>query len=237
MNPLRWIVLAGVLFAAGPTPSVTPACGLGPPPGSPEFAAYHRTLAEEEQRNGYRRVCDADLTRWKLVDRFDPLSKVLQGLPFQPVALGATPFARMQSLGGMTETMGGPTSRLYRGFRQADGRTVILMEQDTSADGVRMYRSPDDQPERINGLPARLMVFQAPSGDAVSVLSWMEGMRWYELWIDANVVVQGTRAQLFGLARSLPKSVPSNSYRPEVFRDSDGTPIELPFTAAALPPD
>jgi len=40
-------------------------------------------------------------------------------------------------------------------------------------------------------------------------LNWVEGRRDIQLWIDANVVRQPLREQLFALAASLPKSVPA----------------------------
>jgi hypothetical protein len=92
-----------------------------------------------------------------------------------------------------------------------DGRLLTLFEHDMSADGSSMQRDPADEPERINGLPARLIVLQGESGKAVSVLSWLEGRRYLELWLDANVVLTHTRPQLMALAASLPKSVPAKA--------------------------
>jgi hypothetical protein len=66
-----------------------------------------------------------------------------------------------------------------------------------------------NKPERINGLPACLVVMQASSGKAVSSLTWKEGRRSYDLWMDANVTVGQLRPQLFALAASLPASVPA----------------------------
>ena len=61
---------------------------------------------------------------------------------------------------------------------------VTLFEHDMSADGSRSWRDPKDEPERINGMPARLVVMEAASGKAVSLLSWFEGRRGYQLWVD-----------------------------------------------------
>jgi hypothetical protein len=97
-----------------------------------------------------------------------------------------------------------------------------------SADGSQSARAPKDEPERINGLPARLVVMQAGAGKAVSFLSWREGRRYYELWIDANVVLEKTRPQLFMLAASLPKSVPARPHEPDLIPirlGPDGMPI------------
>ena len=43
------------------------------------------------------------------------------------------------------------------------------------------------QTEQVNGSPAQLTVMQAPSGKAVSFLSWIQGRRSYELTISINV--------------------------------------------------
>ncbi|MBA5689851.1 hypothetical protein [Rugamonas apoptosis] len=105
---------------------------------------------------------------------------------------------------------------------------MTLFEHDMSADGTHAYRRPEDEPERINGLPARLVVLQAPSGKAVSVLSWTEGRRAYELWMDANVVLEKKQAQFFALAASLPKSIPAKPDEPESEKPmlgSDGMPV------------
>jgi hypothetical protein len=109
-----------------------------------------------------------------------------------------------------------------------DGHELTLFEDDMSSDGIRMWRDPKDEPERINGLPARLGIFQAGSGKAVSVLSWTEGRRYYELWINANVARTSLRDQLFTLAASLPASVPACPNEPvpkPLHFGPDGMPI------------
>ena len=76
-------------------------------------------------------------------------------------------------------------------------------------DRARTYRRPEDEPDRINGLRARLIVMEVKQGQAVSHLPWVEGRRSYELWMDPNVAREPLRAQLCALAASLPKSVPA----------------------------
>ena len=155
-------------------------------------------------------VCDGDLARFDI--SFQPLARATRDLAFQPVDLTHTPFARLESLGGRAERLMDVPSRLYRGFRLPDGHVLTLSEQDMSADGSSTWRDPKDEPERINGLPARLTVLEAPSGSAVSHLSWVEGRRYYELWVDANVErepLRPLRNELFALAGSLPRSVGS----------------------------
>lgn len=191
---------------ARPAPSGT-SCGLGLPPGAPGFAEAQAQLALEVKTNGYLKVCEANLERYRIA--FQPSAPIMASLPFQPVNLSGTQFAHFKSLGAMIEPDNTSRTRLYRGFRMPDGHTVTLFEQDMTVDGTSTWRAPQDEPERINGMPARLSVFQAPSGNAISHLSWVERRRAYELWIDANVVDTPLRKQLFALAASLPPSVPA----------------------------
>jgi hypothetical protein len=128
------------------------------------------------------------------------------------------------------------------------GRAVTLFEHDMSVDGSSTWRNSEDEPERINGLPAQLTILQAPSGNAISHLSWVEQRRSYELWIDANVVNSPLREQLFALAASLPPSVPGcpNEVPPKPVRlGADGFPayepapreieMDVTFTASTRP--
>jgi hypothetical protein len=217
-----------IFSIASPNPDI--ACGLGLPPDSPGFAESRARLAEEAERNGFVQMCEAGLARYDIPAGLKPMS-TMAGLAFTPADLAATPFAKLTSLGGVAEAVNDVRSRLYRSFRTPDGRTITLFEHDMSADGSRMYRNPKDEPEKINGLPARLMVMQARPGKAVSVLSWKEGRRYYEIWMDANVVLENRRPQLFALAASLPASVPARLHEPELSPDvigPDGLPIESP---------
>lgn len=228
------MLLAGTaLYAActwaGPSIENTVSCGLGLPPGSRGYAEAEAQKELEARTKGYRRVCDANLDRYRIA--FAPLAEATANLAFQPVDLSGTPFARFVSLGGKSETESDVLSRLYRGFRTPDGHIVTLFEHDMSADGSISARNPQDEPERIHGLPARLMVFQTPAGKAVSHLSWLEQRRWYELWIDANVVATPLREQLFSLASSLPASLPAcpNERLPEPIQiGPNGLPIVEP---------
>jgi hypothetical protein len=159
------------------------------------------------QRNGFERVCPGDLARFDIGFLPDPIAT--RKLAFTPVDLSHTPCARLEGLGSRAETVVDVRSRLYRGFRTPDGHRLTLFEQDMSADGSTSWRDPKDEPERINGLPARLVVLEEPSGKAVSLLSWKDGRRDYQLWIDANLVREPLRDRLFALAASLPHAVPA----------------------------
>lgn len=214
------------LALAGPASTATLSCGLGLPPGAPGHAEAEARLAREAEQNGYRRVCDGNLDRFRIA--FRPPATTMADLPFQPVDLSATPFARFVSLGAALDRGNTARSRLYRGFRTPEGHTVTLLEHDLSVDGTSLARAPRDEPERINGLPARLSVFQTPAGKAISHLSWLERRRFYELWIDANVAGTPLRGQLFALAAALPPSVPGcpNEVPPKPPRlGADGFPV------------
>jgi hypothetical protein len=188
------------------------------------------THAAVTRKNGFERVCESDLARWHV--SFLPNAIATRNLAFTPVDLTHTPFAGFESLGSRAETVVDVRSRLYRGFRMPDGHRVTLSEQDMSADGSTSWRDPKDEPERINGLAARLVVMEDPSGQAVSLLSWMEGRRDYQLWIDANIAREPLRGQLFALAASIPHAVPAcpNEPPPKQMRfDADGRPVEEPM--------
>jgi hypothetical protein len=230
------IGLIGYAMLSERVAAADPRCGLGPPPGTPAFTEEQRRQEQEVERQGYLSVCEANLERYDITPQLKPLAEVSAGLAFQPVDLAQTPFATFESLGGMQETVGDVRSRFYRSFRTANGRTLTLFEHDMSADGVQMYRDPKLEPERINGLPARLVVLQAGKR-AVSVLSWTEGRRAYELWLDVNVVLEHQRQPFFDLAAALPKSIPARPnepQRPPMKIGPDGMPIiEMPRTLPA----
>ena len=225
MRGIFGVILSVLVFncSARPAPE---SCGLGLPPDAPGYAEAEARADAEVRREGFLRVCDANLERYNIV--FGPIASAKFGLAFEPVDLSHTAFSQLRDLGGNAEAIGDIKSRLYRGFRLPGGQTLTLFEHDMSADGSRSGRNPKDEPERINGLPARLVVLQAPSGRAVSNISWLEGRRFYELWIDANVARHPMRATLFALAASLPASIPGcpNEPKPEPFLlGPDGVPI------------
>ena len=205
-------------------------CGLGLPPSAVGFAKQEAQRESEEKTNGFLRVCEANLQRYSVT--FFPMAAATLGLDFEPADLRNTSFAKLDSLGGRPETVSDTQSRLYRGFRTPEGYKLTLFEHDMSADGSSMWRDPKDEPERVNGLPARLSVFQASSGRSVSVLSWLEGRRYYEIWLESNAARNPMRARLFELASSLPVSVPACPNEPPPKRAAlgpDGFPIDEPM--------
>lgn len=202
--------------------------------GYQEYACQTSRSSQFRQADAFEHVCPGDLARWDV--GFVPNFIATRNLAFTPVDLAHTPFAGLESLGARAETAIGVRSRLYRGFRLPDGHRLTLYEEDMSSNGITTRRAPEDEPERINGLPARLVVMEDPSGKAVSMLSWVEGRRDYQLWIDANVARVPLREQLFALAASLPRSVPAcpNEAPRAVMRKTLLSPA-LPASAASPP--
>ncbi|MEH6434171.1 hypothetical protein [Massilia sp. DD77] len=190
------------------------------------------TGASQVRKDGGEQVCAIALERYDI--SFGSIERATRKLAFTPVDLTRTPFAQLDALGGTAEYIAGQPSRLYRGFRTGDGHRLTLFEHDMSVDGTRAWRDPKDEPERINGLPARLIVLVDGAGAAVSHLSWFEGRRAYELWVDANVIGTPLRARLFALAASLPPSVPGcpDEVPPKPWQvGPDGFPVDEPMPA------
>ncbi|WLI91120.1 hypothetical protein Q4S45_08370 [Massilia sp. R2A-15] len=106
----------------------TPSCGLGSPPDAPGFAEAHAQASAEDKRYGHLPECDANLDRYHIA--FLPAAD--QGQSGVPTGdLARTQFAHFESLGAMVDPDKSTRSRLYRGFRMPDGRTVTLFERTT----------------------------------------------------------------------------------------------------------
>lgn len=230
-----WIACVGTLAMAaqampGAGPASTEACGLGLPPDAAGFAQQEEQRASEEKKNGFSRVCESNLLRYSVT--FVPMAAATRDLDFTPVDLRSTLFAKLECLGGRAENVADTQSRLYRGFRTPEGQVLTLFEHDMSADGMSMWHDPKNEPERVNGLPARLIVWQASSGRAVSVLSWLQGRRYFEIWIESNAAHNPMRARLFELADSIPPSIPACPNEPPPKRYAlgpDGFPVDEPM--------
>jgi hypothetical protein len=203
-------------------------CGLGPPPGSAAFEDHERLQDQQRRALGYVLVCEGDLRRFDYASRAEPLEKATRRLAFTPVPLESTPFQGFRALGGRPDHFGqsGP-SALHRTFRTPQGNFVDLFEWDMSVAGGQVMVRADLQTDHVNGAPAQLIVVQAPSARAVSILSWTEGRRRYELSIDANVRTSNVSPTLMQLASSLPKSVPARMNEPEL-RWPPGPPLPQP---------
>lgn len=191
-------------------------CGLGPPPGSAHFEQHERLQDQQRRALGYVLVCEGDLRRFDYASRAGSLDRATDRLAFTPVSLDSTPFRGFRALGGMPDHFGdGGASALHRTFRSPLGYVVDLFEWDMSVVGGEIKNGADLQTEQVNGAPAQLTVVQVPSGKAVSILSWVEGRRRYELSIDVNVKKLTISPTLIQLASSIPKSVPARLNEPE----------------------
>ena len=213
IHPIATALLCGAMFlfaplegSAQPAPQVS--CGLGPPPGSPGFAELEQLQEQQRAALGYSLVCDENLRRYDHVAAAQPLPLVMARLAFQPVALENTPFREFEMVGGVPDLPAeAGASALHRIFRTAAGQVIDLREWDLSVLSAEVFSKRELQTQQVNGAPAQLLVVQAPSGRAVSLLAWVEGRRRYELSIDTNVVAAPPSPTLQALAASLPKSV------------------------------
>lgn len=236
----RWLLTAGAFVVVASSATTLLAkkrqydCSV-----DPSRTAEARDM--QVRRDGVKRVCEGDLARFDM--SLGAIEGAVGKLAFAPVDLTRTPFSTFEALGGGVETVNGIRSRLYRGFRTAEGQRVILFEHDMSVDGTRVRRDPEDEPERVNGLPTRLIVLEDSTGAAVSHLSWVEGRRSYELWMHANVITTASRERLFALAASIPRSTPGcpNEVPPKQLRmgadgfPADDDPMPQTLSAAEMP--
>lgn len=214
---------------------------LGPPPGSPGFAEYIARQEQQRQATGYVTVPEDRLRRYDYEQAARPLSEIVN-LDFTPVDLRGTALAGFELLGGSADHFdGNRASALHRTFRTPSSAVLDLFEWDMSAHGGSVTADPSRQTERVNGLPAGLFIMQAPSGRAVSILSWTEGRRWYQLMIKANVKTTDLSPGLTDIANSIPKSVPARLIEtpagpPGLLEFPPELPPALPGFPPALPP-
>ena len=184
-------------------------CGLGPPPGTTNYAEHERKQTKQRTELGYLLVCEDNLRRYDYLARAKRLEEVLPRLAFKPVSLDATPFSQMKAAGGFADYFSdGRAAGIHRTFKAPAGRIIDLLEWDMSVSGGSVKSQQSLQTERVNDSPAQLTVVQTESGKAMSILSWVEGRRYYELSIDMNVSATGI-SNFIQLARSIPRSVPA----------------------------
>ena len=225
--PISLVVLVSLALAQDEGLS----CGMGPPPGLPEYEQHRQAQEHRRHTFGYMLACEDDW-RFNHASNAEPLDKATRRLAFTPVSLESTPFRDFETLGGRPDFSGdaGPAA-LHRTFRTPQGNIVDLREWDMSVGGGQIMFIADLQTELVNGSPARLTVMQAPSGKAASFLSWIEGRRSYELTISVNVKTSSPLPTLTQLANSLPKSVPARPGEAESpFRFSLPAPVASPPT-------
>jgi len=149
-------------------------------------------------------VCEGDLGKFRRHSRSIPIDTAKSQLEFKPINLNETLFAKLKSLGGMSESSFGKRSIFYRFFEDQRGRKITLFEQDMSVNGLQAHRLPQYEPYRVHGLPARFVIFKASSGEAVSFLDWVDRNKIYQIWVDEVSLHEETRSYIFLLAESLP---------------------------------
>lgn len=208
------LIAAGACARAGAQAMVTVSdCGFGPPPGSPDFAARKARHAAEVRERGYESVCESYFQPGERPWRSGPLEDAK--LAFQPLDLAHTPFAGFDGEGYDVDSINHKNTMLYRRFALPDGHHLVLFEHDMSADGSQALLDPIDEPGHIGGLKGHLIIMQAPSGKAMSLLVWVEGRRMVSLETDTNVGTAGpARERLIALATSLPASIPACRHEP-----------------------
>lgn len=194
------LLLAPVAGLAQAVPQVL--CGTGMPD-------QERVQEQQRAAPGYLLVCEENLRRFDRLPAAQPLAVATAHLAFTPVVLDETPFRDFELVGGLADVLVGDAgaSALHRIFRTPARRVIDLREWDMSVTGGEVFSRRELQTEQVNGAPAQLVVLQAPSGRAFSVISWIESRRHYELSIDANVILEPASPTLQQLAASLPKSV------------------------------
>ena len=200
---------------------------LGPAPGSPAF--FENQLRQDRQREtaGFLVTSEEQLRRYEYESLTQPLNELTKRLAFTPVQLDSTPFHEFEIRGGSADHFGdGGASALHRTFRSSSSNMFDLLEWDMSVYSGTVMLDPARQTERVNGLPAQLVILQAPSGRAFSILSWVEGRRSYELTVDANVKSTIVSPGLLELANSIPKSVPSRATETQI--EWPGLPPKAP---------
>ena len=211
LSRIATLVLAVAALASAPTGGQEREvhCGLGPPPGASNYVEHERKQAKQRAELGYLLTCADNLRRYDYLARANRLEGVLPRLAFKPVSLDATPFSQLQAAGGSADYfVDGRAAGMHRTFRSSAGRIIDLLEWDMSVSGGSVTSQQSLQTERVNDSPAQLTVVQTTSGKAVSILSWVEGRRYYELSIDTNVKVFGL-SDFLQLACSIPRSVPA----------------------------
>lgn len=168
----------------------------------------HRDAAlYKDNIDGMRLVCRADMKRFHLEDEVVPIDQISEKPDFEPVKLDDTRFTELIFIGGKTENVLGKTSILYRVFRKNDGRAITLVEHEMSVDGVSVGKGGAIENSLLNGKPVRLTVLHSYNGDAISFVDWIDGTRYFQLWIDENVIENKTKKYFFSLAESLSRRI------------------------------
>jgi hypothetical protein len=202
---LRRFITASVLTLS-PLLSVAQSimCGLGPPPGTPEFERSTKRIEDQRKRLGFLLVCDGNMDRYRFESQIAEDSVVRRKLAFEPRSLDGTRFSELQFLGSIADGFLDKGAVMYRRvFRGTDGE-IITIQEFSLQDGAHVNTGRDDGFQRVRGADAQLTVVQATSGKGFSQLTWPEDSSYFEVTIDRGVDEGRSRARLIGLAQSLP---------------------------------
>ncbi len=178
-------------------------CGLGPPPGSPDFDGWETKTERQRQRLGYLLVCDGNLDRYRFADKVADDKSVRKRLAFEPRDLDGSTFGTLQFLGSIADGFGDRGAAMYRRvFRGTDGEVITLLEF-SLRDGATVSTTRNDGLLRLGNTDAQLTIVQATSGKGFAELAWQENSSYFEVTIDRGAENGRSKERLIGFAESL----------------------------------
>ena len=210
---LLFIAIASQLAATQSQPSAdvikampTPQAGAVtsvPFSSLPESAQRAMRLDETLSPEGVR-IVRGSADRVHMIDNIP--SEVVPRGPTD-VKLDQTPaFSQMQFLGFLPEGVG--TYRATRLWRDRSGTLVMLTEWDYRASGGGITTFSEFQTERVNGMPATLVLVRAPSSSAgMWVMGWTTDRKNYELYVSepqlADAEIAAHKQVVLGYANAI----------------------------------
>lgn len=159
---------------------------------------------EDESKKGYKEVSEEEVQELKrALTRVRPINTVFNVLTFEPASTEHTPFEQLKLEGAYHSgaNVGEKWTTVSRVFTMPDGAIVEITEDDLlNSRRMAIYTYVN---ENINGFPAVFVAIQAPSGKALSLLSWTTQKKYYDLKMEGNVINNGQKEFFLGLARSI----------------------------------
>jgi hypothetical protein len=179
-------------------------CGLGPPPGSPDFVNWTTTTEQQRRNLGYLLICDKNLDRYQFQDQIAEDKDVRRRLAFIPRDLNGSAFSKIQFLSSIADGFGDRGAAMYRRvFRGLGGEVITLLEFSLRG-GASIRFTRDDGRLRIRNTDAQLTVVQATSGKGFAELAWQENSIHFEVTINRGADNGHSKERLIGFAESLP---------------------------------
>lgn len=180
-------------------------CGMGPPPGSPDFDGWNAKIEQQRQELGYLLVCDEQLERYRYEAQVASDKAVIPKLSFTPRALDGSGFSKLEFLGSIADGFGDRGASMYRRvFRGAEGEVLTLQEfSQNGGERVRWWRK--DGILKVAGIDAQLTVLQVTPVNGVSMLAWQDGPVYYEVTVNRGADNERSKQRLIALAESLPR--------------------------------